>query len=145
LFNTSVEWTVFCRPSPLQENLYNHILTNSNFKTSLFSQESGQHLVYLSLLRKIANAPELVCQSTLASTTEGDIHNDLALLGLSYLQSNPELVVEHENPGTDSDRKVLNPTTSGKLVVLLSLLKEIQKKSEKIVIVSHFTQVKFET
>lgn len=105
---------------------------------------NGEHLVFLNLLRKVANAPELVYQSALGRETvddDGEVcvdaYNGVCDMVDNYCVKNPD--VKEDGP---DGAVFLDPSTSGKLSVLKDLLTAIKNRrgTSKVVIVSHFTK-----
>ena len=111
---TKTDVILFCKPTTLQLSLFEDIKRSKTFKAS-YSGSQGGILGLITLFKKICNSPSLLAP-------EGKVEES-ELLGLDF-----GLNVE------------LNNKTSGKLLVLIPLLLEIQRLGEKVVLVSNYTQ-----
>ncbi|XP_077432502.1 DNA repair and recombination protein RAD54B isoform X2 [Vanacampus margaritifer] len=125
-----LDWTLFCRPSPLQQDVYRHLLSHRVFRDCLQGfLQAHTHLACITALKKLCNHPGLlhatVTDKMKSVSEEGSLYEGLA-------QFFPE------NYSSDS----FNPDDSGKLLVLLDLLKTIRQlsPSDRVVIVSNYTQ-----
>lgn len=99
---------LFCRPTSLQINLFNEVLSSQNF-TSLLDKSSGSSsLGLITMFKKICNSPSLI--------------------------KNDKLFKEV------SESNIVHQVTSGKILVLTELLKEISAVGEKVILVSNYTQ-----
>nr|XP_057940628.1 DNA repair and recombination protein RAD54B isoform X2 [Doryrhamphus excisus] len=122
------DWTLFCRPSPLQRELYTHLLSHRVFRACLQgSMQTHTHLACITALKKLCNHPALLHSTIMekAASEEMTLYEGLALFF-------PEAY------SSDS----LNPADSGKLLVLLDLLETIRQLSpnDRVVVVSNYTQ-----
>ncbi|XP_061771659.1 DNA repair and recombination protein RAD54B isoform X4 [Nerophis ophidion] len=125
-----LDWTLFCRPSPLQQEVYRHLLSHRVFRACLQgSMESHTHLACITFLKKLCNHPTLL-HCTVKEKAE--CASDESSFQESLSQFFPKLY------SSDS----LNPADSGKLLVLLDLLETIRKlsPSDRVVVVSNYTQ-----
>ncbi|XP_061811049.1 DNA repair and recombination protein RAD54B isoform X1 [Nerophis lumbriciformis] len=125
-----LDWTLFCRPSPLQQEVYRHLLSHRVFRACLQgSMQSHTHLACITFLKKLCNHPTLlhctVKEKAECASDESSFHEGLA-------QFFPKLY------SSDS----LNLADSGKLLVLLDLLETIRQlsPSDRVVVVSNYTQ-----
>lgn len=177
------EVVIFCKLGKLQNMLYYHILQNPflNFLKRMNSFDdlpsNGNHLVCLSALRKLANAPEILYNAAMekSSMIEPAL-NDLASVEfenidesgvfdgllkkfyeyadvISGTKEENQVVKTHKNSENTCINKPsisnnfnhelsFSYESSGKLIVLRHLLKQIwsRDQNEKVVIVSNFTQ-----
>lgn len=128
----AVETVVFCRPSQLQLSLYRHLLTSRIVRSCLVASNSGgtQHLVCISVLKKICNHPSLVYEACGDNIQSGDPAEEKSLYDglLSMFPSN-------------YDQGSLNLEMSGKLATLSRMLEDIYNLKERVVVVSNYTQV----
>ncbi|XP_037085497.1 DNA repair and recombination protein RAD54B-like [Pollicipes pollicipes] len=120
-----VETVVFCRPSPLQVELYSRVLESRELRQLLSagSSDAGAgHLVFISLLRKLCSHPALLLA---AEQQESCALNSLQL----------------RFPEGFSEAR-LSATDSGKMAVLASLLHALRRadRRQKIVLISYYTQ-----
>ncbi|WPK25520.1 hypothetical protein PUMCH_002837 [Australozyma saopauloensis] len=109
---------VFCRPNSLQKRLF-ELASSSNKFTSVMGSESTTVLSLINVFRKICNLPSLVVDDTLFQQL------------YMNAQSKPELL----NP-----LNLKNKVAGSKINVLVPLLLEFKKNSEKVVLISNFTQ-----
>ncbi|XP_043200083.1 DNA repair and recombination protein RAD54B-like [Amphibalanus amphitrite] len=134
-----VETVVFCRPSPLQEELYDRVLQSRELQQLLSCDSSSAagtvHLVYIALLRKLCSHPALLRSA--AEKQESALLSRLQL-DLDRLESDldgPESGLYRLGPG----RSGLQAHLSGKMAVVSSLLESLQSR-EKVVLISYYTQ-----
>lgn len=104
---------VFCPPTKLQVELFDVVLSSSQFD-SIMNSDTRDVLSMILVLRKICNSPSLVASDGLFETLRSE--SNLSLTSLS------------------------NRTTGSKVNVLVPLLLEFQKVNEKVVLVSNYTQ-----
>lgn len=115
------EHVVFCRPSPLQANLYNHFVNSKDVQRLLRGKDS-QPLKAISLLRKLVNHPELL-----------NLPEDLS--------GCEELLPDDYASGKTGRERSFNCSYSGKFVVLERMLDHIKNHTtDKIVLISNATQ-----
>ncbi|WVF69157.1 hypothetical protein IAT40_003932 [Kwoniella sp. CBS 6097] len=113
------EHVVFCRPSPLQEKLYNLFVTSKDVQRLLRGKDS-QPLKAIGLLRKLVNHPDLL-----------DLPEDLP-------GSEDVLPADYQGKGRD---RTVNCDYSGKFTVLERMLHHIKTyTTDKIVLISNATQ-----
>lgn len=56
-----LDWTLFCAPSPLQLELYKHLLCHRVFRSCLqASTQTHTHLACITALKKLCNHPALL-------------------------------------------------------------------------------------
>lgn len=107
---------LFCPPTKLQKSLFKLVLGSSNFN-ALMNSDPRDVLALIMVYRKICNSPSLLAKDTFFNTLLGaDARKEL-------------------DPSSLTTR-----TTGSKVNVLVPLLLEFQKREEKTVLVSNFTQ-----
>lgn len=104
---------VFCPPTKLQVELFDMVLSSSQFD-SIMNSDTRDVLSMILVLRKICNSPSLVASDGLFETLRSE--SNLPVTSLS------------------------NRTTGSKVNVLVPLLLEFQKVNEKVLLVSNYTQ-----
>lgn len=125
-----LDWTLFCSPSTLQDNLYTHLLTHRIFRSCIMdSSQTHTHLACITALKKLCNHPGLL-YSTVKQKTEHFSVESSVYEGLT------ELFPDYYTSGR------LNVSDSGKLQVLSDLLAAIRhvSPSDRVVVVSNYTQ-----
>ncbi|XP_068426910.1 DNA repair and recombination protein RAD54B [Clinocottus analis] len=125
-----LDWTLFCEPSPLQRELYAHLICHRVFRGCLQgSTQTHTHLACITALKKLCNHPGLLYRSSKERADSGSVENSL-YEGLAELF--PESYSSSE----------FNMTDSGKLLVLSDLLTAIRQlsPSDRVVVVSNYTQ-----
>ncbi|TNN75679.1 DNA repair and recombination protein RAD54B [Liparis tanakae] len=125
-----LDWTLFCAPSPLQRELYTHLLCHGVFRGCLQgSTQTHTHLACITALKKLCNHPALLYSSAKERAGSGSVENTL-YEGLVELF--PE---SYSSSGFNTD-------DSGKLLVLSDLLTSIRQlsPSDRVVVVSNYTQ-----
>ncbi|XP_061676283.1 DNA repair and recombination protein RAD54B [Syngnathoides biaculeatus] len=125
-----LDWTLFCRPSPLQREIYAHLVSHRMFRACLQGSVQDQtHLACITALKKLCNHPALLRTAVLDKMKRESDESSL-YEGLAQFFS--------EIYSSDS----FNPADSGKLLVLLDLLKTIRQlnPSDRAVVVSNYTQ-----
>ncbi|XP_061144177.1 DNA repair and recombination protein RAD54B [Syngnathus typhle] len=125
-----LDWTLFCRASPLQQEIYRQLLCHRIFRACLQgSVQTHTHLACITALKKLCNHPALlhagVMDKMKCDSEESSLYEGLPVLF-------------PENYSSDS----LTPHDSGKLLVLLDLLSTIRQlsPSDRVVIVSNYTR-----
>ncbi|KAI8979547.1 P-loop containing nucleoside triphosphate hydrolase protein [Mycotypha africana] len=114
---TKYEHVVFCKLAPLQEALYNVFLNSSEIKTLLRGQ-GCQALKNITLLKKLCNHPNLL-------NLPDDLEGSESVLPDGYLSKGSKI----------------DPSFSGKFMVLARMLAKIKKETkDKIVLISNYTQ-----
>ncbi|XP_077382369.1 DNA repair and recombination protein RAD54B isoform X2 [Festucalex cinctus] len=124
-----LDWTLFCRPSRLQQEIYRHLLSHGVFRACLQgSMQTHTHLACITALKKLCNHPGLLHATVMDKKSDSEESSLYAGLAQFF----------PENYSSDS----FNPDTSGKLLVLLDLLKTIRQlsPSDRVVIVSNYTR-----
>ncbi|KAL0985358.1 hypothetical protein UPYG_G00155900 [Umbra pygmaea] len=125
-----LDWTLFCRPSPLQQELYQALLSHRVIRACLqTSTQTHTHLACITALKKLCNHPGL-----LYSTVQE--HSDGGSLDRSLFEGLGSAFPESYSSGG------LNTADSGKLLVLSDLLAAIRHLSptDRVVLVSNYTQ-----
>uniref|UniRef100_A0A3Q3VSN0 Uncharacterized protein n=1 Tax=Mola mola TaxID=94237 RepID=A0A3Q3VSN0_MOLML len=125
-----LDWTLFCEPSPLQQELYKQLLCHRVFKACLHgSTQTHTHLACITALKKLCNHPGLLHSTVKERTDCGSVENSL-YEGLA------ELFPEFYSSGGFST------ADSGKLLVLSDLLTAIRQlsPSDRVVVVSNYTK-----
>uniref|UniRef100_A0A8D3B9S1 RAD54 homolog B n=1 Tax=Scophthalmus maximus TaxID=52904 RepID=A0A8D3B9S1_SCOMX len=124
-----LDWTLFCEPSPLQLQLYGHLLCHRVFKACLQgSTQTHTHLACITALKKLCNHPGLLHSTvkvTYHGSADGSLYDGLV-----------ELFPESYSSGG------FNTADSGKLLVLSDLMAAIRQlsPSDRLVVVSNYTQ-----
>eukprot|EP00064_Thunnus_orientalis_P003083 superscaffoldBa00000245_g3091 len=125
-----LDWTLFCEPSPLQQELYKHLLCHRVFRACLQSStQTHTHLACITALKKLCNHPGLLHSTVKERTNCGSVETSL-YDGLA------DLFPESYSSGG------LSTADSGKLLVLSDLLAAIRhlSPSDRVVVVSNYTQ-----
>uniref|UniRef100_A0A8C2WWD6 RAD54 homolog B n=1 Tax=Cyclopterus lumpus TaxID=8103 RepID=A0A8C2WWD6_CYCLU len=128
-----LDWTLFCEPSPLQRELYTHLLCHRVFRGCLQgSTQTHTHLACITALKKLCNHPGLLYSSAKVKIFvrySGSVENTLY-----------EGLVEFFPESYSSSG--CNTADSGKLLVLSNLLASIRQlsPSDRVVVVSNYTQ-----
>ena len=147
---STVESVVFCRMTALQLQLYHSLLKSRLVKSCLVSSYFSPHLVCINALKKLCNSPELVYHSAVASTSSASATE----VGLVVVKCTPRCiyllvilqdlaslyggVIEQFPSGYETEHEA----DSAKLLVLGDMLQYIYTHTaEKVVLVSHYTQV----
>jgi DNA repair and recombination protein RAD54B len=113
------ETVLFCRPSPIQKEMYKSITESPAYNKIIGSAEASFQLI--NILKKLCNSPALL------SSVESD-------------ETKPSELVSSLVHSVENNRMANNPQASAKLALLRSLLKHIRENTdEKVVIVSHYT------
>ncbi|KAI5092271.1 DNA repair and recombination protein RAD54B, partial [Silurus meridionalis] len=125
-----LEWTVFCRPTELQVQLYNELLSSRPVRacfaaasTHAFTQ--SPHLACINALKKLCNHPGLL-YNMIKEKKNDDLYDSVCV----------ELFPETYTTGS------FCTGDSGKLLVLADLLTAIKHVNctDKVVLVSNYTQ-----
>ncbi|CAL8290832.1 unnamed protein product [Merluccius merluccius] len=125
-----LDWTLFCRATPLQTELYTQLLSHRVFRACLQgSSQTHTHLACITALKKLCNHPGLLHSTVKEKAESGSVANTL-YEGLAALF--PE---DYSSGG-------LSTAHSGKLLVLSDLLAAIRhlSPSDRVVVVSNYTQ-----
>ncbi|XP_061073541.1 DNA repair and recombination protein RAD54B isoform X2 [Conger conger] len=128
------EWTVFCRPAPLQLELYRRLLSHRLVRACLQGAlENSPHLACIGALKKLCNHPGLL-YATVQEKEAARVEDSGA--EVSLYEGLGELFPEAYSTGG------LNIADSGKLLVLADLLAAIRQlsPSDRVVLVSNYTQ-----
>ncbi|CAO3659842.1 unnamed protein product [Umbelopsis ramanniana] len=120
-----VEYVIFCRPSPLQQQLYHKLLWSAAWMD--MARNRAGFLGCITALKKVSNCPTLAYESAMTGGKQ-----DASIFSSSdFLDEFPE----------NFDGRQINHKDSGKLYVLVELLAKLrQHTSEKVVLVSNYTQ-----
>uniref|UniRef100_A0A8C5NGD5 RAD54 homolog B n=1 Tax=Gouania willdenowi TaxID=441366 RepID=A0A8C5NGD5_GOUWI len=119
-----LDWTLFCEQSPLQQQLYKHLLSHRIFRACLQgATQAHTHLACITALKKLCNHPGLLYSSVKV----------MDFLSNSCLN---KLHLKSFSSG------IFSTADSGKLLVLFDLLMAIQQlsPSDRVVVVSNYTQ-----
>ncbi|XP_039885593.1 DNA repair and recombination protein RAD54B [Simochromis diagramma] len=125
-----LDWTLFCEPSPLQRELYKHLLCHRVFRACLQgSTQTHTHLACITALKKLCNHPGLLHVTVKERTDAGSVESSL-YEGLA------DLFPESYSSGG------FTMADSGKLLVLTDLLAAIRQlsSSDRVVVVSNYTR-----
>ncbi|XP_069552143.1 DNA repair and recombination protein RAD54B isoform X2 [Brachyistius frenatus] len=125
-----LDWTLFCEPSPLQRELYKHLLGHGVLRACLQgSTQSHTHLTCITALKKLCNHPGLL---HLTVKDRNDRGSEESSLYEGLLDLFPE---SYSSGGFNTD-------DSGKLLVLSDLLTAIRQlsPSDRVIVVSNYTQ-----
>ncbi|XP_070568262.1 DNA repair and recombination protein RAD54B-like isoform X2 [Ptychodera flava] len=130
-----VESVIFCRPSQLQLQVYNQLLSSSVIRSCLSSYYNGTtHLLGMAALKKLCNHPTFVYN-------HAKNHQEREAVGEGQLQETlfKDLVSVYP---LDFDQNKENTSDSGKLTVLAAMLKSFNesKPKQRVVVVSNYTQ-----
>uniref|UniRef100_A0A8C7XJD1 RAD54 homolog B n=1 Tax=Oryzias sinensis TaxID=183150 RepID=A0A8C7XJD1_9TELE len=123
-----VDWTLFCEPSALQQELYQRLLCHRVFRACMQgSTQTSTHLACITALKKLCNHPGLLyaTERKESGTLESSLYERLAdLFPETYSLAG------------------FNTADSGKLLVLSDLLAAIRQlsPSDRVVLVSNYTQ-----
>ena len=116
------EYVLFCNPTPVQANIYRHVVASPMFQCALGNSESALQLI--TILKKLCNSPSLLnprSTSDDSSSNSASVTNLLATLP-------PDLL------------KVFGNAASTKIRILDHLLHIIRHQTdEKVVLVSNYT------
>ena len=66
----AVELVLFCQPSALQLQLYRQLLASPSLRACISCTDPGQHLMYISALKKLCNHPVLLHESAVKAGAE---------------------------------------------------------------------------
>nr|XP_040020634.1 DNA repair and recombination protein RAD54B [Gasterosteus aculeatus aculeatus] len=125
-----LDWTLFCKPCPLQRELYTQLLAHRVFRDCLQgSTQTHTHLACITALKKLCNHPGLLYSSAKEKA-------DLCSAENSLYEGLVQLFPESYSSGG------FNTADSGKLLVLTDLLSAIIQlgPSDRVVVVSNYTQ-----
>ncbi|XP_061572766.1 DNA repair and recombination protein RAD54B isoform X2 [Cololabis saira] len=125
-----LDWTLFCKPSPLQQELYQNLLSHRMFRSCLQgSTQTHTHLTCITALKKLCNHPGLL-HNTVKEKTDRGSGESSSYEGMADLF--PE---SYSSAGFDT-------ADSGKMLVLSELLTAIRQlsPSDRVVVVSNYTQ-----
>ncbi|KAI1894156.1 hypothetical protein AGOR_G00112920 [Albula goreensis] len=128
------EWTLFCRPAPLQLDLYRHMLSHRLVRACLQGAlQNSPHLVCIGALKKLCNHPSLLYATV--QEKEG-VQTEDGSTEASLYEGLGEMFPQAYSSGGFS------PADSGKLQVLIDLLAAVRQlsPSDRVVLVSNYTQ-----
>ncbi|KAJ8290984.1 hypothetical protein GJAV_G00019950 [Gymnothorax javanicus] len=129
-----LEWTLFCRPAPLQLELYRRLLSHRLVRACLQGAlENSPHLACIGALKKLCNHPGLLYATVQERESVQAEHSSTEV---SLYDGLGELFPEAYSTGG------FNMADSGKLQVLADLLAAIRQlsPSDRVVLVSNYTQ-----
>jgi DNA repair and recombination protein RAD54B len=116
------EYVLFCNPTPVQANIYRHVVASPMFQSALGNSESALQLI--TILKKLCNSPSLLSKKAASAdqtSNSTSVTNLLATLP-------PDLL------------KVFGNSASIKIRILDELLHNIRRHTdEKVVLVSNYT------
>jgi len=116
------EYVLFCNPTPVQANIYRHVVASPMFQSALGNSESALQLI--TILKKLCNSPSLLSKKAASAdqtSNSTSVTNLLATLP-------PDLL------------KVFGNGASTKIRILDELLHKIRcHTDEKVVLVSNYT------
>jgi DNA repair and recombination protein RAD54B len=116
------EYVLFCNPTPVQANIYRHVVASPMFQCALGNSESALQLI--TILKKLCNSPSLLNAKAMSAdqpSNSTSVTNLLATLP-------PDLL------------KVFGNAASTKIRILDKLLHRIRHETdEKVVLVSNYT------
>ena len=116
------EYVLFCNPTPVQANIYRHVVASPMFQSALGNSESALQLI--TILKKLCNSPSLLSKKAVSAdqtSNSNSVANLLATLP-------PDLL------------KVFGNGASTKIRILDELLHKIRRHTdEKVVLVSNYT------
>lgn len=117
----TIEYIIFCKPTSLQVDLYQSLI---DLSISNLNSENDMtiHLQALTCMKKICNSPSLLFQKKKIDIKIDPFYKN----------------IKHTFPFN-------LPKKSGKLLVFDKFLEILKATEEKVVIVSHYTQVFFKT
>jgi DNA repair and recombination protein RAD54B len=116
------EYVLFCNPTPIQANIYRHVLVSPMFQFALGSSESALQLI--TILKKLCNSPSLLSPKIAAAD---ETANSASIIRL--LESLPQNLLKN-----------LGAQASTKIRILDNFLYALSRRtSEKIVLVSNYT------
>lgn len=118
LLINKVEYIVFCKPTSSQVDIYQKLIDVSISNLSSYNVDMTIHLQALTYLKKICNSPALLFQKR-----KDNKESDMFYTNIKHKFSSDLL------------------KKSGKLLVFDKFLEELKTTEEKVVIVSHYTQV----
>ncbi|KAJ8353876.1 hypothetical protein SKAU_G00214430 [Synaphobranchus kaupii] len=128
------EWTIFCRPAPLQLELYRRLLSHRLVRACLQGAlENSPHLACIGALKKLCNHPGLLYATVQEKEVVRVEHSSTEV---SLYDGLGEMFPEGYSTGG------FNMADSGKLLVLADLLAAIRQlsPSDRVVLVSNYTQ-----
>ena len=113
------EYVLFCNPTPVQANIYRHVVASPMFQSAIGNSESALQLI--TILKKLCNSPSLLSKKADQTSNSTSVTNLLATLP-------PDLL------------KVFGNSASTKIRILDELLHKIRRHTdEKVVLVSNYT------
>uniref|UniRef100_A0A8C7XGL5 RAD54 homolog B n=1 Tax=Oryzias sinensis TaxID=183150 RepID=A0A8C7XGL5_9TELE len=125
-----VDWTLFCEPSALQQELYQRLLCHRVFRACMQgSTQTSTHLACITALKKLCNHPGLLYATVKERKESGTLESSL------YERLADLFPETYSLAG-------FNTADSGKLLVLSDLLAAIRQlsPSDRVVLVSNYTQ-----
>ncbi|KAI8521239.1 DNA repair and recombination protein rad54b [Branchiostoma belcheri] len=141
-----VEAVVFCRPTPLQLDIYRKLLCSRVLRSFLYSNrptDGSLHLMCISALKKLCNDPSLIYTAAKEAENQAPsfLEDEDELFGFDQVgESIYQDVLSLFPRGYDPNSA--SPEYSGKLQVLADLLGSLYSEGprERIVVVSNYTQ-----
>ena len=138
-----IESLVFCKPSPLQQDLYKALLSSAETQKSLASNKPGGVFAVIARVIKLLNHPTLLLRQDEESGAQSRQEDDDGVTDLTLgAAAGRAVAVDMAFVKTHFpvDYKQHSLVHSGKLEVLFELLKSVKAScSDRFVLVSNYT------